>query len=425
MQIEGIGKNTARKLSELTDHDCSVLFEASEEELIESIGLSKKLAEKISQFDGWSVTDQIMKNTAQLNCTLIGLGDVDYPFRLYHIYDPPPLLWVHGHVEALSLHGLAIVGTRNPSIYGREMAEYWVEQLAGFGISFISGFARGIDTVVHKTAIHCGEVTIAVLGSGIDRVYPSENRRFIRKMIQQGGAIITEYPPETEPLSIHFPARNRIVSGLSAGVIIIESGVKGGSMITARCANDEGRELFVVPHALTSEKGEGGNGILKRGEGKLIQTRKDLLDELPWILGDDAEQEGVENGEVQGGMAHGGTGPGFSLEGESQGSAAQGGVAQGGESQGGVAQGGELQRGAGRRVKARKAYSNRRRWQDCPMDDVSKKICTCLSEQSEPIRLDQLSQKTGYPVHELMLRIMTLEMDRLIEQRAGNRIKLR
>ena len=422
MQIEGIGKNTARKLSELTDHDCSVLFEASKEELIESIGLSKELAEKISQFDGWSVTDQIMKNTAQLNCTLIGLGDVDYPFRLYHIYDPPPLLWVHGRVEALALHGLAIVGTRNPSIYGREMAEYWVEQLSGFGISFISGFARGIDTVVHKTAIDCGEVTIAVLGSGIDRVYPSENRRFIRKMIQQGGAIVTEYPPETGPLSIHFPARNRIVSGLSAGVIIIESGVKGGSMITARCANDEGRELFVVPHALTSEKGEGGNGVLKRGEGKLIQTRKDLFDELPWLLEDDAEQERVEKGEeLQGGESQDGVTQG----GVAQGGMAQGQVAQDGVAQGQVAHGMESQSGAGRRGKARKAYSSRRRWQNCPMDDVSKKICTCLSEQSEPIRLDQLSQKTGYPVHELMLRIMTLEMDRIIEQRAGNRIKLR
>ena len=405
MQIEGIGKHTARNLSEQTDHNCSVLFEKSRDELIESLGLTTELAQKIVDFDGWDHTDYILDRTTQLNCTMIGLGDKEYPHRLYHIYDPPPLLWVHGNTEALAMNGLALVGTRNPSTYGREMAQYWVEQLSGLGLTFISGFARGIDTIVHKTAIRHREITIAVLGSGIDRVYPSENRSMIRRLIDLGGAIVTEYPPESDPLSHHFPERNRIVSGLSAGVIIIESGLKGGSMITARCANDEGRELFVIPHALTFEKGQGGNSILKRGEGKLIQTRQDLFDELPWLASDvGVASTGVAG--IAGSAGSGDAGAGTAVAGASTGVA-------------GIAGSAALV-GAGD-----SAHSLRRRWEEYTMDEISRMICQCLSEVSEPMTLDHLSEVTGYSVHDVMIRLISLEMDQLIEQRPGNRIKLR
>jgi predicted Rossmann fold nucleotide-binding protein DprA/Smf involved in DNA uptake len=169
-------------------------------------------------------------------------------------------------------------------------------------------------------------------------------------------------------------------------------------MITARCANDEGRELFVIPHALTFEKGQGGNSILKRGEGKLIQTRQDLFDELPWLASD----VGVASTGVAGIAGSAGTGVAGACTGVA-----------------GIAGSAALV-GAGD-----SAHSLRRRWEECTMDEISRMICQCLSEVNKPMTLDHLSEVTGYSVHDVMIRLISLEMDQLIEQRPGNRIKLR
>jgi DNA processing protein len=215
-----------------------------------------------------------------IGCRLLTWDEPEYPARLREIYDPPPLLYVRGNVELLNRHVLAIVGARRPTPYGNQMAERLGKDLAERGLIVASGLARGIDASAHKGALNSsGGATIGVLGCGVDVVYPKENKR-IFEQIEQRGAIISEFPLGTFPAPQNFPIRNRIIAGMSLGVVVVEGAEHSGSLITARLAMEFGREVFGVPGNATHEASFGPNQLIKQG-AKLVTGWEDVVEELP------------------------------------------------------------------------------------------------------------------------------------------------
>jgi DNA processing protein len=257
------------------------LFKLTIPDLMRIDGIGKERAVSLTQFDDWGKVDRILEKTESSKARLISITDPEYPNMLRQTFDPPLILWLKGNPGALSQPGIAVVGTRNPGRYGLDQAEAWSRRICAAGLSVNSGLAYGVDAKAHKTAVESGGHTVAVLGSGIDRIYPNRNRGIASQIVSCNGAVVTEYPPGTKPDAVNFPERNRIVSGISHGTLVIESGVKGGSMITARLALDQNREVFVVPHQLGYKKGEGCNYLIRSGQGKLVQSMDDILDELP------------------------------------------------------------------------------------------------------------------------------------------------
>jgi len=281
LQVPNFGVRTARVvLKETGVEHAEDLFRLSVPDLLKINGVGKERAVSLTKFDDWDEVDRILEKTDKSGAQLISLSEPKYPMMLRQTFDPPIILWVKGNPSAISKPGIAVVGTRNPGRYGLNQAEEWSRKICGAGLSINSGLAYGIDAKAHKTAIDSGGTTVAVLGSGIDRIYPNRNRGLAAEIIEKNGAVITEYPPGSIPDAVNFPERNRIVSGISHGTLVVESGVKGGSMITARLALDQNREVFVVPHQLGYLKGEGCNYLIRTGQGKLVQKLDDLLEEL-------------------------------------------------------------------------------------------------------------------------------------------------
>ncbi len=213
---------------------------------------------------------------------IITLNDVSYSQSLKAIYDPPPLLYVKGKIKKEDKNAIAIVGSRRATTYGRLTAQRLSAQLAAQRITIVSGMARGIDSEAHKGALAVGGRTIAVLGCGIDVVYPPENRA-LEERIASSGAVITEFPFGTRPFAGNFPKRNRIISGLSIGVIIVEAAQKSGALITARLALEQGREVFAVPGSTTSPYSKGTHNLIKDG-AKLVEDIDDILEELKPLI---------------------------------------------------------------------------------------------------------------------------------------------
>ena len=192
-------------------------------------------------------------------------GDKLYPEKLMHIYARPQTLYVIGDETILNKRGIAMIGCRNCSTYGRKTAYDFAYKLAQKGLNIISGLARGIDTYSHLGAVKAKGKTITVLGSGLDRIYPPENRKLYEAIIQTGGAIISEYPLGTPPDKLHFPARNRIISGLSDGVLVVEARQKSGTFITVEHALDQGKDIYAVPGDITRSNSYGTNDLIKQG----------------------------------------------------------------------------------------------------------------------------------------------------------------
>ena len=211
--------------------------------------------------------------------------DPEYPARLRQIDDMPPVIYVKGTLTPEDEISLAVVGTRTATPYGREVTREFVRDLAQAGLTIASGLARGIDSVAHYTALQSGGRTIAVLGSGVDIIYPAENVDLSRQIIENG-ALISDYPIGTPPLKEHFPRRNRIMSGISLGALIIEGAEKSGALITARQALDQNREVFAVPGSALAERSRGPNLLIQRGEAKLVLHAEDILQELNMSQGD-------------------------------------------------------------------------------------------------------------------------------------------
>lgn len=225
---------------------------------------------------------------------ILSINDSAYPESLKNIYGPPKILYVKGELKKEDALGIAIVGSRLASGYGLTQAEKFGFELARLGITVISGLARGIDTKAHLGALKAGGRTIAVLGSGLLNIYPPENKNLSDK-ISCLGAVISEYPLNTKPLAENFPRRNRIISGLSLGVVVIEAGKRSGALITARCALEQGREVFSLPGKLDSENSFGTNELIKDG-AKMTTSVEDILEELaPYIKNWKRENDKITN----------------------------------------------------------------------------------------------------------------------------------
>ncbi len=209
--------------------------------------------------------------------------DPEFPSSLRDLPDPPPALYVRGSLDPLSRPVLAIVGSRLSTVYGKNAAQSLAGDLARAGVTVVSGLARGIDTAAHTGSLEVPGRAAAVLGTGIDRLYPSENRDLARRILDCGGVILSEFPPGTPPLPGNFPVRNRIVAGLSWGVLVVEATERSGALITARLGLESNRELFAVPHNITSGTGIGPNTLIRRG-ARLVQRAEDVLEELPDYL---------------------------------------------------------------------------------------------------------------------------------------------
>ncbi len=203
----------------------------------------------------------------------------NYPAYLSQIYDPPPMLFALGDLACMNRPCLAVVGTRTPSLYGRETARNLAGGIALAGYTVVSGLARGIDSEAHQAALDNGGVTVAVLGSGVDMIYPPENVGIVGRMLEQGSAVVSEYLMGTPPDSKNFPRRNRIISGLSRGVLVVEAGVRSGALITAEYALDQGRDVFAVPGDVARGLSHGTNRLIQQG-ARLVQSVDDILEEL-------------------------------------------------------------------------------------------------------------------------------------------------
>jgi DNA processing protein len=211
---------------------------------------------------------------------LVTYGCAEYPERLKEIYDPPPVLWVHGDARLLSRPSIAVVGTRHPSPYGSGMAEMLARDLAARRLVIVSGMARGIDSSAHKGALAARMPTVAVWGTGIDVVYPKENKKLAEEILAGGGAIVSEVPMGTFPAPQNFPRRNRILSGLSVAVLVVEASENSGTRVTARCAADQNRDLYAVPGNVTNKGSWTPNTMIKQG-AKLTATWEDVWEDLP------------------------------------------------------------------------------------------------------------------------------------------------
>ncbi len=225
------------------------------------------------------LTVDVRNRVAALQERVIVLGDEAYPTLLQEIIDPPLALHFRGDASLLARPALAIVGSRRASPYGINAAEQLARQLAGAGIVIVSGGARGIDAAAHHAALEAGGATIAVLGTGIDVVYPPSNRRLFQR-IEERGLIVSEFPPRTPPKPENFPIRNRVISGLTRGTVIVEATGRSGSLITARMAAEQGRDVFAVPGSIFSAGSEGTHRLVQYG-AKLVHDANDVLEELP------------------------------------------------------------------------------------------------------------------------------------------------
>jgi len=232
---------------------------------------------------------------AAQGATIVTYGCPEYPERLKEIYDPPPVLWVRGDVRLLSRPAIAVVGTRHPSPYGSGVAEMLSRDLAARRLLIVSGMARGIDSCAHKGALAARMPTVAVWGTGIDVVYPKENKKLAEEILALGGAIVSELPMGTFPAPQNFPRRNRILSGLSIAVLVVEAAENSGTRVTARCAAEQNRDLFAVPGNVTSKGSWTPNTLIKQG-AKLTATWEDVWEDLPSQVRLELEAEaGIES----------------------------------------------------------------------------------------------------------------------------------
>ncbi|MGC1361206.1 MAG: DNA-processing protein DprA [Silvibacterium sp.] len=233
-------------------------------------------------FDGHAqrAAEQQIENLAKTGANFLTHADEAYPERLREIFDPPVLLWIRGNAQLVAQPSIAVVGTRHPTPYGTGMAEMLSRDLANRGLVILSGMARGVDTAAHRGALAAKRPTIAVWGTGVDVVYPKENKSLAEQIVAGGGAIVSEYPLGTFPAPQNFPKRNRILSGMSVGVLVIEAAEYSGTRVTARCALEQNRDVYAVPGNVTTKNAWGPNTLIKQG-AKLTATWEDVWEDLP------------------------------------------------------------------------------------------------------------------------------------------------
>ena len=276
--IPGIGRKRFRSLVGYFGN-AKAVFESGIGDLSGVPDIGSVTAKTIREFDVAKNLDSELECLHKYNIHTLHLYDDDYPTLLKAIYDPPVLLYIQGHVEKNDKMPLAVIGTRMPTKYGSMATEKLVRELLPYNPVIISGLARGIDTIAHKTTLKGSGKTYAVLGSGLLNIYPPENRELAGRIIENG-AIISEFNLFRKPDKMNFPARNRIVAAMSVGTLVVEAPEKSGALITAYFATDYGREVFAVPGPVNSPKGKGGNSLIRRG-AKLVERVEDIIEELP------------------------------------------------------------------------------------------------------------------------------------------------
>lgn len=295
--VPGIGNHIFKRLIDSFKSPASV-FEASHNSLGKVEGMTQKLAKEIKRH---KTPDQVKRELdliMQKGYRIVTLTDSDFPLLLRQIPDPPPFLYVLGCLKN-TIRNMAVVGSRNATSYGISTTKRLCANLAALDIVIVSGMAKGIDTAAHEGALQGKGKTIAVLGSGLDRVYPAENLKLYHR-ISRNGAVISEFPLMTEPEAYNFPIRNRIISGVSLGTVVVEATRKSGSLITARLAAEQNREVFAVPGSISSFKSMGTHTLIKQG-AKLVEHAQDIIEEISNIIETSPVQDVIdENDEFTG-----------------------------------------------------------------------------------------------------------------------------
>lgn len=276
-RIAGLGGSGFKRLVEHFG-DPTLALQASAGDLARVKGLNEVAMEALASFTDWSGVEEELRRAEQAGIRIVPFASNEYPARLRAIADPPPFLYVKGALQPADDRAVAVVGSRSASDYGRRIASELCRGLAAAGFTVVSGMARGIDGAAHEGALAAHGRTIAVLGSGADRVYPPEHVGLYRRIAERG-AVLSELPLGSRPMAHHFPARNRLISGLSLGVVVVEATEKSGSLITAELAAEQGREIFAVPGPAGSSRSRGPHQLIRRG-AKLVESVGDIIEEI-------------------------------------------------------------------------------------------------------------------------------------------------
>lgn len=360
--MDNLGAQRIRLLLQAVEHP-RLIFRLDRHELESIRGIGPKTADEVLAFNAWDEVDHILEKTEQTGAQIMTYWDDDYPDLLREIYDPPLMLWIKGDRLVLNTDAISVVGTRRVGKYGRRMANKFTKELVAHDLTIVSGLAYGVDGTAHKATVDADGKTVAVLGSGIDWIYPSDHKGLAKEIVDKGGAVISEFPLGTAPEMGNFPVRNRIVSGMSLGTLVVASGLEGGSMITAKLALDQNREVFVIPHPVGHPNAIGCNSLIKRGMGKLVQNIEDILTEINvHIRKKNTDSESSE------------------------------------------------------------PLPSSIKWKSIELDDFSKRICEALDEQ--PLHIDHLAEQLETESHKLMAKLLELEMQGAIRQKAGKNFEL-
>lgn len=277
--IEGIGPVKYRNIIEhYSSYD--ELVNNNHIHLLNEYGLSDKQIQKLLNFSNWPKIDKILEKTQKDDIRIICLGQDEYPELLQHIYSPPTVLYVKGDIELLNRPSVAIVGSRTPTSYGRMMASKIASELAAAGLVIVSGLATGIDSEAHKATLETGGYTGAIFGNGIDEIYPADNRELAERITQRGYCL-SEFPLGTLPERYNFPRRNRIISGLSLAVVVVEAAARSGALVTANIAAEQGKDIFAVPGQADNPKSDGTISLIKQG-AYVATCATDILENLGW-----------------------------------------------------------------------------------------------------------------------------------------------
>lgn len=278
--VPNIGNVHAKALVNIYG-DAQSIFKAKKKDLENIEGIGTVRANSIKAFDNFHSSEEEVAFIEKYKIIPLFIADKKYPQRLLNCYDSPVLLFYRGNADLNASKIISIVGTRNNSDYGKNVCEKLIEDLAGENILIVSGLAFGIDTVAHKASIKNNLATVGVLAHGLDRIYPTQNKSLAKQMTEQGG-LLTEFLSNTNPDKQNFPKRNRIVAGMCDAVIVIETGKKGGSLITAELGNNYNKDVFAIPGRVSDSKSEGCNYLIKNNKAALINNADDLMEMMNW-----------------------------------------------------------------------------------------------------------------------------------------------
>jgi DNA processing protein len=278
--IPNIGPVQAKIL--LQQYEPAEIFKAKRSDLEKTEGIGSIRAGNIKDFHDFNTAEEEIAFIEKYKITPLFIGDAAYPKRLLNCYDSPTLLYYKGEADLNASKIIAVIGTRNHTDYGKQLTEKLITDLAELNITVISGLAYGIDGIAHKAAIKNNLPTVGVLAHGLDQVYPSQHAALAKDMIKQHGGLLTEFRSKTNPDKHNFPARNRIVAGMSDATIVIETGIKGGSMITAELANGYNKDVFAYPGKVTDSKSGGCNYLIKNNKAVLLSDAQELIEAMSW-----------------------------------------------------------------------------------------------------------------------------------------------